>query len=81
VGGNVVVCVHAGKDGFLGDCAMLDLTVRVLCRSIIEASAGCKDAYVCNWLRPVEGLGWGDGCWNGWSYSLCMERNLYINEW
>ncbi len=44
MGVDVVVCVHAGKDGFLGDCAMLDLTAHDACRGIIEASVGCKDA-------------------------------------
>jgi hypothetical protein len=64
-GADVVVCVQAGKDGFLGDCAMLKLTMRVVCRGIVEASVGCEDAPVCNLLRPAEGLGWGDGCWIG----------------
>ena len=27
--------------------------------------------------RPAEGLGWGYMCWNRWSYSSCMEKNLY----
>jgi hypothetical protein len=43
-GVDVVVCVHAGKDGFLGDCAMLDLTAHVACGGIVKASVGCKDA-------------------------------------
>ncbi len=42
---------------FLGDCAMLNLTVHVVCRGIIKASVGCEDAPVCNSLRPAEGLG------------------------
>ncbi len=44
---DVVVCGHAGKDGFLGDCAMLNLTVCVVCRrGIIGASVGYEDAQV-----------------------------------
>ncbi len=63
MGGDADVCVHAGKDGFLGDCAILGLTVHVVCRrDIVEVSIGREDAQVCNLLRPAEGLGWGDGC-------------------
>ncbi len=38
--GDVAVCVHAGKDGFLGDCAFLNLTARVACRGIVRGSVG-----------------------------------------
>ncbi len=69
-GADVVVCVHAGKDGFLGNCAILNLIAYVVCGGIVEASVGCGDAQVCNSLRPAEGLGWGDGCWSGRSYLL-----------
>ncbi len=72
MGADVVVCVHAGKVGFLGDCAMLNLTACVVCRGIVEASVGCEDAQVCNLLRPAVGLGWGDGCWSGRGYLLCI---------
>ncbi len=58
LGGDVAACVHAGKDGFLGNCAMLDLTVCVVCRSVVGEQLGHEDAQVCNSLRSVEGVGW-----------------------
>jgi hypothetical protein len=54
----VAACVHAGKDGFLGDCAMLDLTACVVCRSFVGERLGREDAQVCNLLGSAEGLGW-----------------------
>jgi hypothetical protein len=80
-GGDVAACVHAGKDGFLGDCVMLDLTACVVCRSVVGERLGREDAQVCNLLRSEEGLGWGDRCWDGRSYSLCMKRNAYVGIW
>ena len=35
VGGDVAVCVDAGEDGFLSDCAMLYFTLCVECRGIV----------------------------------------------
>ncbi len=68
MGADVVVCVQAGEDGFLGDCAMLNLTARVVCRDIVEASVGCEDAPVCNFAETCGGawlgrwvLDWEDG--------------------
>jgi hypothetical protein len=43
-GGDVAACVHAGRDGFLGDCAMLALTECVVCRSVIGERLGREDA-------------------------------------
>ena len=68
-----MLCVHAGKDSFLSDCAMLDLTACVVCRSVIGEKLGRKDAQVCNSLRSLEGFGYGDGCWY---YVPCVERHL-----
>jgi hypothetical protein len=39
----------------LCDCAMLNLTVRVVCRGIVEGSVGCEDAHL------VEEMGVGVG--------------------
>jgi hypothetical protein len=76
VGTDVFVCVQAGKDGFLGDCGMLNLTERAVCRGIIKASVGCEDALVCNSLRPAEGFGWRDGCWIGRMVILQSWRHI-----
>ena len=38
--GTAVVCGHAGKYGFLGDCASSNLTVRVACWGIDMGSVG-----------------------------------------
>ncbi len=76
MGTDVFVCVQAGKDGFLGDCGMLNLTERAVCRGIIKASVGCEDALVCNSLRPAEGFGWRDGCWIGRMVILQSWRHI-----
>ncbi len=78
VGGDVAVCVDAGEDGFLSDCAMLYFTLCVECRGIVGGSIGCEDAQICNLLIPVEGLGWGDGCWTVWGNLQCMQGNSYV---
>ncbi len=53
---------------------MLDLTACVVCRSVVGERLGREDVQVCNLLRSAEGLGWGDRCWDGRSYLLCMKR-------
>ncbi len=73
--GDVAGCVHAGKNGFLGDCAMLHSTARVVCRHIIGGWLGREDAQISDALRSAEGLGCGDVCWDGQSYAPCMQRD------